>query len=343
MFLPVFAAMLENSCESTSSKRANALLSLWSLSVIMVTNGYRSFVTNELTAPLISNVPSSLDNMTNQEFRFVNFYSAQYATESLSEISSYILNELSISIVIKEAFEKLDPNFELHNFRSKFQAVFMYRYCFFDYGQRRKIPRLSRCNRPEQAADFTFHKAYLNTVYDKVKDYPLFQTLFNLDSYNVQDGARLLADCKKSALVTWSDDIEETIERVLSKKSHLKRKSYKILKETYLSRRKYLVISKYGWNFVGGGIHKILESGIYWKWTNFFAQLNIAHYKRGYSSGGSGIQGQELSSNIGTIFIVLLFGGAISWGVFVGEIVRTIWKKRRTRRVKIGVNFIYVS
>lgn len=111
--------------------------------------------------------------------------------------------------------------------------------------------------------------------------------------------------------------------RTLGDVSRIARRPYRVLEETLLHRRKYLLVGKVGLELVAGGMARIIESGMYLKWEAFFDAVSIPGRGNG-SRGNTDFQAQLLFSNIGTVFFVLLVGCGCAFVLVAGEALRIL-------------------
>ncbi|OXA53595.1 hypothetical protein Fcan01_11594 [Folsomia candida] len=281
--------------------------------------------------------------MTENEFRFVNFYTGRFRFNQpiMSELNTYTMNEMALEAFHATNVNKKNLPWQIESFRFSFTAMCLHRFCFYDYKRRRKVSRMPFCDRPRN-----FPRGIVNETYETLRKLPLIDMVLNLVAFSNADesgnhsqsvGIRILASCKKSALVPWTNDMQETMARTVGKYSHVTRRPYKILKGTVFPRRKHFLVSRAGWDLLRGGIGRILESGIYWKWLKFYDALNIAHYKSVSNSEDEIFQPQVLVSNIGTIFLVLSGGCGVGLVLFLCEIVGVLGiRKRLTSLLAIG-------
>ncbi|OXA54494.1 hypothetical protein Fcan01_11781 [Folsomia candida] len=361
MFFHLLAALLENVSESADTPK----LMLWAFASFILSNLYKSIVTNDLTAPISAHIPSTLEEMVAHHFQFVDIDPSRgnsvFEVTPNSKLTAYIQQEV-ISWGLSHHL-KLKDHQTFGHFRGEklermsFQALLHYRKCFQDYNVRRKHHRSPHCTGPgldHYLQQFDFNETVIHRFSDVVNNHSTIKLFLNTDSAFVQDTDDLLEDidkpdflkkityCEKSAIVSWTDKIHLVVRQLFGTKSSITQRHYKILPKTILHRRQFVVVSKFAWNLVSGVISGIVESGIYSKWVEFLDSREVPKRPTNSILGRAETQfhAQSIASNLSIIFFTLLIGLTASSAVLVYESVKfancTISKiKTQLRRVLV--------
>ncbi|OXA36748.1 hypothetical protein Fcan01_28484 [Folsomia candida] len=239
VILTCYAILLDNSYSTPKSITGRGLIILRTFAIFILSSMYRSIVTNDIVAPLSAQIPSTVGELINHEFRFVDVCPLTKRKDTCTEIIQLILNEL----VTGSLSHNITKRFSYNELRIP-DTVLLYRICFYEYGVRRKHPRMSLCNQTDDNI-FPCSENDITSWYRSLKDFPEFEVLSNylyyeiFATYSMSNVTRTialeqLAYCQKTAIIAWTHQIDATTGRVLGRNSPLKRRPYKTTYQRYV-------------------------------------------------------------------------------------------------------------
>lgn len=332
LFLALFGIVVENSSKTSKSKCTTGLLLVWTFAFFLVGNVYKSIVTNDITAPLTANLPTSLNAMTDNGFRFVDFKpfisqncDCRVMSNILMYISLMLWRSSLASIALNGTFGGGIEQFPV------FWEIVDNKFCFND-GMTGKAKR--HCRNAVRVNSSRLSQEQVDRAFSRVKNDPELNVYFESETYfspigdpknnrSYEDGQKygveIMANCKKSALIGLTDEIDSTQDHILGEISHLKRRPYVKLEETAFNQRKFFVISEFAAEMVVRGVLKLLDTGIYWKWRTFTNNLMLPRRSREQGINEH-FQPQVLVSNLGIVFYLFMIGEGLAFAIFLREI-----------------------
>ncbi|OXA40397.1 hypothetical protein Fcan01_25077 [Folsomia candida] len=310
------------------------LLILWTLVTFVVVNIYMSIVTEDTTAPLVSNPPRMFDDLIEKGFRI---YSSSISEDRYRFFMPQTLlkyrwgmSEFDAQITMRH---NIWTDALSHEVRTAVIAVRSHRWC----AARKTMIKLKDIPAVElhtTSAGNNIIKKLLR-VY---KDNHNLLTQAELEFSNTELGriaeisdvrrssliSEIVGKCDKTALVAPTVYVmsKSYVLKILGgTSSHLNRKPYVKSIGTAFSRSIYIRIVKWGAvsEALKEKIDKIVESGLYRFWEAFLIHVQTV--------GGIGRKGEEsfsqqqLNSNILTVFFILSIAVSLCVVIFLVEVM----------------------
>lgn len=293
------------------SPASEQLIILWTMVTFVIVNIYKSIVTEDITAPLVSSPPETFDDLISGRFRIYSSPIMQTRTSLLipETMMSFRVGEGELDEEIYGQFLSWMASLSLH-LAEVVNAI----------GERHSKAMLN--SEDNSRLDLkSFLKQNRNNV-TLVQQEFMKHEVGKIAGISQVVGASLISEvvgqCDKTAFVTPS--IYMMSKRYLlsilgGDSSHLNRKPYIKGGDTVFSRRVYIRIGKTGMvsEVLKGRMEKLLEGGFYQFWQDLI--VNAHTVGRMQRRGEEAFLEQQLNSNILTIFF--MFGISVGLCVFI--------------------------
>lgn len=379
-FIGVLSVNVETFPSTTKRYKpvARLLLAAFALVSILTINVYKSVVTNDITAPLGSLQPTLFSHLVPHNFKMIgSFLNSDYYTEDSGLAIPITLSKYRIGY--GELDEEFHVQMELWKRRNGLDPVrnytisdiFRYFKCnsLTESGDLDKLTMSLPCSyhRNETIEFLARNPEWINNLEKMFHQTELARLIAIAEYMDIAKIPDKIADCKKSAFVfrTSSMATRHLINKILGPigRSHKNRKPYVVSKDTLFSKRVFLMFLKLGWysSMVRLKFAGVFEGGLYTFWENMIKYAQTAVAQTNMMKDDSH-QGQELLSNIGTSFIILLIGLLFSLVVVscenpksvvsaVVKPVRIIYRlaracikrKRKARKVRFRRKLVFVT
>lgn len=346
---------------ASKDKSWSILLLLLGVLDLVLTNGYKGVVIENIMAPLLSNPPQNVEDLIKYNF---SLYSIQTKTHSPIFV---IMNMKPISIqqwvtikdeLGRETFQQWAEWWREYLLRKGLDAnlpkkLSTYYVCrsieqhntsaepIYDY--------FRACTKKYSNGEVQSIQRSANVVQDDVNNAHFIQlSKISKPLGNTSLLFDTIRKCENSAFLVNVNQLGKDgtyLKRILGPNS--KRTLYKKSKSSVFSVSTVSLISE-GTNLkVSTGkriIQKLLESGLYNFWKKFVTQVTLHnHFKHKKEAGN--VQPLKLSSNIATIFVMFSMFCGLAMSSFFIEIVTPVCKKLydQTQNQRVKIEFVFAK
>lgn len=323
------------------------LITLWMLGSFVVVNIYKSIVTEDTTAPLVFSPPKTFDHLVNGKFQIYSSIIPNYIImrETIPQtLTNWRVSESEFDAEINFHFSAWlhalsEP---LQSSVSNLMARHLCPVTMNMSSPQVEDPNIRYfCSMHKNWASYLDKNRNLINQVEAVFANLEFGRIASISQVlNLSRISEIIARCNKTAFVAPTIYIKSRrylLNILGGEKSYLNQKPYLKSTDTIFSSRMYILIPKLG--AISDGlkvkIAKLIESGLYQFWENFFVYLHT-----GEGSGDTWedrFLQQQLNSNILSIFLMLSFSICVCAVIFIFE----IWIGMR-HRILDGVRIFVV-